>query len=491
MRQLIFRMLGVLEVAVALTLLFLAQSLPTAPDVQGGFDQARKIADSSASQANKLSQQLRELRRPELHELARKLQTQLPQITHRLREQKLDSERVHLVSKALADIAQGLDGLVETLDPAGVARVGEGLKATADFFENKVVPAAGRAATRLEKSTGALRDDAKRLTQLLTDSPPDLQFARDIHAGLVRFTEGLERMDRFVKGERLEVMKEGFKGLENSLSTAASQVEKLGGYTYPAARFEGLKLVVEEKKFWPEGEEIADGMRKGAKGIAAAAKEVETLAGDLPQIRAALDESRKAALKTREVLGKALEEHKKLEPILKNIPAATAHLAEELPALGTDLAKVLRDTEQLKEVATALRDAQKGVDTAVARWPDLRKTLGQSAKVIRSTQEQLDQAVGNEAEFDMALKQTLNVADAFALLLPTMTSSLESQLGQQEQSLSDLGQSLEEVGTALPGLGESATRLLALVRWLLMLVAVLVAGHGLVLCLSRPTPATA
>src|SRR5262249_49800430 len=134
------------------------------------------------------------------------------------------------------------------------------------------------------------------------------------------------------------------------------------------------------------------------------AKEVETLAGDLPTIRAALEESRKAALKTRELLGKALEEQKKLEPLLKNIPAATAHLAEELPALGGDLAKVLRDTEQLKDVAAALREAQKGVDAAVARWPDLRKTLGQSAKLIRSTQEQLDHAVANEAEFDTALK---------------------------------------------------------------------------------------
>ena len=42
------------------------------------------------------------------------------------------------VSYALGDVAAGLDGLSETLDSGGMAQMGAGLGATADYLEGKV-----------------------------------------------------------------------------------------------------------------------------------------------------------------------------------------------------------------------------------------------------------------------------------------------------------------------------------------------------------------
>src|SRR5207244_752909 len=138
----------------------------------------------------------------------------------------------------------------------------------------------------------------------------------------------------------------------------------LAGYSYPVVKIDRLKPVVEQRPFWPEGEKIAEGMMKAAAGAKEAGKELDDLAGELPRLRASLDESRKGVDKTREALATALKQQDKVEPLLKDIPAHTARLAEELPTLGGDLSRLLRDTGRLKEVAVSLRQAQKGIADA-------------------------------------------------------------------------------------------------------------------------------
>src|SRR5260370_27676055 len=99
-------------------------------------------------------------------------------------------------------------------------------------------------------------------------------------------------------------------------------------------------------------------MRKAAAGATAAGKQMDGMAADLPEIRAALTESSAMVDKVREALGLALQNHGKVEPLLKEIPSHAARLADALPKLGGDLARILRDTQRLKEVAGALRQTQ-------------------------------------------------------------------------------------------------------------------------------------
>src|SRR5205085_5352732 len=122
-----------------------------------------------------------------------------------------------------------------------------------------------------------------------------------------------------------------FEGLETSLTTGAEQVERLTGYTYPSVSFEGVRPVVEQKPFWPEGEKIAAGMRQAAKGVRAAGKELEELGNDLPRLRSSLAQSRRVAEATRSALGAALKQQEKVEPLLRDVPEHAARLAEDLP----------------------------------------------------------------------------------------------------------------------------------------------------------------
>lgn len=480
MRRLIFLVLGALELLSAVVLVYFAWLVPGRREVEDAAAKAERVTHHSGTQVQRLRDQLHLLheRRPQMQALALRLQSEMRVVNDHLKTQKIDYETVQALRDALGDAANGLDGLSETLDPKGLKQFGAGMKAAADFLEKQVGPAAAKAAADLDKTAGSLRDDAKRLSTLLRTAPPDLKAARDIYDGLRNFDQGLERMQQMLKAERLDTMREGFKGLEQSLNTGAEQVQRLSSYTYPMVRFNGWTPSVEQRAFWPEGGEIADGMRKAAKGATAANEELQLLAKDLPKLRQALEESRKAAGSTREALAAALQQQDKVEELLKSVPEYAAHLAEQLPQLADGLAKILRDTSQLKEVGKLLRQTQKGIDNAVERWPQLRKNLGRSSVLLRNTQNQLDYVLTHRDEYEASLQHTLLLSRTISASLPLVTEQLEMELDDQEIALTNLDDSINEVRESLPRFARGASNILQTTRLLLLLLAVIFGLHG-------------
>src|SRR5205807_1454344 len=142
------------------------------------------------------------------------------------------------------------------------------------------------------------------------------------------------------------------------------------------------------------------------------------------------------------------------------------------------------ESDRLKEMAGALRKAQTGLDSTLARWPELRTTLKQLSAVLKTTNYQLDQAVQHRNQYEAALEQTVQVAETFACMLPLVTDQLEGRLDEEEQTLADLGQSLDDVGRALPAYAHTTSRLVWAGRLLAWLVAVIVGLHGGYLTIS-------
>jgi ABC-type transporter Mla subunit MlaD len=484
MRRTIFLALGCLELIVALMLVNLGRRIPPVAEVERSFRSAERVTDRAGNQVRLLRQQVQGLQRMQLQQLSSRLQRETRAITAQLKTQSVDFDTVRTMRDAMGEVAQGLESLSETLDPDAIGKLSTGLGETANFLDQKVVPTAKQAADHLEKTTASLQDDARELATLLRESPPDLKAVREVYNSLARFRDGLGKMNTVLKLPRLETMREGFRGMETALTTGSEQIERLSSYTYPVVSLNGLKPEINQKSFWPEGDKIADGMRKAAAGATAGRKEMEGLAADLPKIRDSLTESCNMVDKVREALGVALEHQAKVEPLLKDFPAHTARLAEELPQISGNLTKILRDTQGLKEVAAALRQAQSGIDSAVARWPDLRITLAKLAVVLKATRDQLDHAVKHRREYEAGMQQTVQLADTFAAMLPLITDQLDGRLDEEERTLADLGHSLDDVGTALPAYAQTTSQLLQTGRWLAWLVAAIVGLHGCYLMLS-------
>jgi hypothetical protein len=484
MRRIVFLILGLLEIAIAAVLVLLGSELPGNDDISHGFEGAQRVTDRAGTQVQIFRRQVQDLRHPQLQQLAVRMQSQTQLLTRTLRRQQVDFDTVRNMRDALGEVASGLDSLADTFDPKSIRRLGDGLGEAAAFLEDKVVPGANLAADHIETSTAALRKDAERLAGLLRQAPLDLKAAREIHDSLGRFGEGLEKLNGLLKPQRLEPVRDGFRGIEEALTSGADQVDRLASFTYPVVEFNGLKPEVTQKQFWPEGEKIAAGMRKAATGATAAGKEMDGLAKELPQLRAALDESRKVVVKTREALGLALAQQDKVEPLLKDAPEHAAKLAEDLPKVGQDLANVLRDTKQMKEVASALRQARQGIDATVSRWPELRKALTNSAALLRATRDQLDGAMENRDEYETAMKQTIVLADSFAAMLPLVTEQFDNRLDEEEHALGELGQSLDEVKNALPAYERTTKHVFQSGRILAWLAAGVIGLHGCYLALS-------
>jgi hypothetical protein len=484
MRRTIFRVLGVLELVVAAVLVNLGCQLPRTVEVERSFRSAERVTDRTSTQVKLLHGQVQGLRRLELQQLSDRLQKQTRTVTTMVRGQSVDFDTVRTMSDALVEVAGGLNSLADTLDPAAVAKLSTGLGEAADFIDHKLVPSARQAADQIDESTASLRDDARRLSVLLQEAPPDLKSVREVYNSLARFRDGLDKMNALLKLQRLETMRDGFHGLETALSGGAAQVERLAGYTYPTMYFYGGRPQVLQRPFWPEGAEIADGMRKAATGATAAGKQVDSMATDLPEIRVALSESSVLVAKVREGLGLALQNQEQLEPLLKEIPAHAVRLADALPKLGSDLAGVLRDTQRMKEAAAALRQVQQGIERAVACWPELRKTFSRFASILAAAHVQLDHAVQHRHEYEAAMQQTVLLAESFAAILPLVTDQLDNRLDEEERTLTELGQSLEEVSDALPAYAHTTSRLIQTGRLLAWLVAGFVGLHGCYLMLS-------
>lgn len=492
MRRTMFFAVGVLELLASLVLIYLGWSLPRPSRTSEGFDRAENATRQASRQIGVIRRQVHDVRQPEVQELAEKLQSQTAVVTRTLKSQQVDFETVAALRSSLSDVAAGLDGISNSIDPEQIGKLGASLGETAKFIDETLLPASSRIADQFDQTAKDLSSDSDALGKLLRDTSPDLKAARDIYDSLGRFDGGIEKMLKLIELKRLDSIKEGFAGLESSLDTTAGQVEKLARYTYPSVRVRGLKVEVEEKPFWPDGDKIAEGLRKATTGVQSAQKELDDVARDLPSIRKSLEESRKVVALTRAAIGQTLKQQDKLELLLRDIPNKTAKMADDLPKLAREMAKLLRQTKQLREISEGMRLAQKGFDATVARWPDLRKSMKQTSQLLRASAHQLDFVVQNRAEYEASLKQSTELAETFSRMVPLLAEQVSSQLNEQEKSLGDLEKSLDDVGDTIPEMKHSAVETVAAGRLLTWLFAAIVGLHGaLLVAENRSKPRTA
>jgi hypothetical protein len=304
MRHFFLISLGLLELAAAGLLVYLGVQIPNHRDVEHSFQCAAGVTDHASEQVRLLRRHVEVVRRMELQQLTTRLQAQTRAVTGVMRAQTVDFEAVETIRDALGDIAGGLQGLTDTLDPAAIGKLGDGLEKVADFMDQKIIPGADKAAKAHDPSAPSA-DDVKRM----------------------------------------------------------------------------------------------------------------------------------------------------------------------------------------KEVASALRQGRKGLETTLERWPELRTSLARLSAVLNSTRHQLDRAVEHRHDYETAMRQTVRVAETFVTLLPLVSEQLDDQLDEEDQTLDDLGQSLDDVSAVLPQYERMTARFFLTGRLLVWLTASIVGLHACYLLVwSRRSP---
>lgn len=478
MRRYIFPFLGLMELAVALALVLLGLSLPGRDDVRRGFAGARRVTAAAGDQVEALRSRVGELRRSPLQRTAERLGAATRTVAMSARASRVDFDTVRAIRDASGRAADGLAHLAEALDPESLDTLGDGLGVTADWLDRDVVPAAAKAADGLEAASGRLQSGARRFAAIVRDAPPDLKPIRELHDGLARFDEGLGALQATLAPGRLAAMREAAEGAEGVVAEAARLAERAAGYTYPVVTLDGLVPRVRTRPFWPKATEVGADLRKVAGGVAAMSRELDSLSKELPRIQAAVAEGRRTAGATRRGLAAALERQGEVERSLRQLRDQSAALVEELPRLTGDLARALRGTERLKEVAAALRQSRRGIDAAVVRWPEVRSGLSGSAALLRATREQLDGVIGHRAEYEAAREQAEALSGEFAVLTRALSEGLDDRLDREDLTLAEMAGGIAQVDAALPAYSKGLERCLVIGRLLAWLVAAIAGLHG-------------
>jgi uncharacterized phage infection (PIP) family protein YhgE len=478
MRRYFLFALAAFEGAIAAALVVIGLQLPTRDDVSANFGRVERVTGGAESQVRLMREQVIDLRRQDLAGKADDLRRHTRTAADTAGRQQIDFRTVEAIAHSLADVSKGLNTWADTVDAERMKKVSAGLGQTAEFLDTGVADPSEKSAADLEKTLAGLEKDSTRLAALLRQGTPDLKGVRAIYDGLGSFGTGLDKLDELLKPDRLDAMRDGMNGLDTSLASTADQVDKVGGYSYPVVTFNGLKPSVEMHKFWPEADKVSEGLRKASKGAQAAHKELELVSKNVPDLRKALDESRKSVGQTREALGTALKQQAETEKLLKSVPEETAALAEALPKMGRTLAVTLRETRKLRDLATGLRAVRKTLDDTLKAWPEVAAGLKKSAAVLDEARARLDEATANREEYEQAMASSTSVARSLADLLPVFTDQLDSRLGQQEASLEQMEGGLAEVNNSLPVMESKTGDLIQTVKWLLYLVALMVALHA-------------
>jgi len=111
MRRLLFSLIGVLEWCMAAVLVWLGCQLPSRDDIAAGYGSAERVTQRATDQVAILRRQVRDLRRPELLQLAERLQSQTRIVAGNVKNQPLDFRTLEGMRDALAQIADSLEGL--------------------------------------------------------------------------------------------------------------------------------------------------------------------------------------------------------------------------------------------------------------------------------------------------------------------------------------------------------------------------------------------
>src|SRR5438876_8166354 len=103
MRRIVFLSLGVLEALVSLVLFYFARELPGPDDVQDGVGRVERVSRQSAAQVQSLRKQVATLRerRPQLQDMAVRLQQQMRVVADHLKDQSIDYDTVKTVGESL------------------------------------------------------------------------------------------------------------------------------------------------------------------------------------------------------------------------------------------------------------------------------------------------------------------------------------------------------------------------------------------------------
>ena len=289
--------------------------LPSATETQRHVHQLHDLTLSTEHQLRALESQLADVRKPEVAQLLAQLDAQSQLLVPIIEQQRLDFEQLELTGAALRELAEGLDHMGDSLEPAHIEQLGVGLGEAATYLE-RLDLVATKLADGLERHSDDLEKQAAVLSTSLRSVPVDTQQIRDLRASLASFEAGLAGMESVLDFKAIPQLRRTSKSYRDRLNEVGNLLQGLSRKTYPSGlTVDGLTPKVEYTRIWPQGERIGDTLESTAETIDALDKELARIDQDLPKIRGAVGSSRRVVGSMGQSLDTTLDRMEGMEPL--------------------------------------------------------------------------------------------------------------------------------------------------------------------------------
>jgi len=437
-------------------MIFLLLFLPSNSELNDIAVTANKAGDSALEQIKLLQDGIEDFQQTDIQTSIDNAGLQAKTVAELLKGQTIDIETVQTLHDAFGDLAVGLETTGEFIDPENAIALATSLENTATFLETSVATNALEIAGQVEKVAQSFSSNAKRLNQFLETEPFDLKAIEQLRDTLNSYSKAINSINQY------QLSTNDFNAIAKSLEEVSRQVDYYATY-----KVLGFGVVSDDTK---------TASRNAAKSLRVIAEKTKQLGKQLPQIKAAVSDSKKTIDAAKLMLDNTLEQRDAIEPILSDLPMQFAFLSQEFPKLMLNFTSLLRETSKINQAAAVLRETAKRTRKAGEELPKIQSAISRGARLLTNSQKQLNHVINNREKYDAALGQTVVTLEGLSVAIPATKSQIDQRLQEQEIILDSFAVTAKQTNSMIAAYQASLSNRLNLIRMLLYTAIVITLG---------------
>ncbi len=445
-------------------MIFLLLFLPSNSELNGVAVTANKAGDSALEQIKLLQDGIEDFQQTDIQTSIDNAGLQAKTVADLLKGQTIDIETVQMLHDAFGDLAVGLETTGEFIDPENAMVLATSLENTATFLETSVATNALEIAGQVEKVAQSFSSNAKRLNQFLETKPFDLKAIEQLRDTLNSYSKAINSINQY------QLSTNDFNAIAKSLEQVSSQVQYYGT----------IAILPSDTK---------TASRNAAKSLRVIAEKTKQLGRQLPQIRAAVSDSKKTVDAAKMMLDNALKQRDTIEPILRELPEQFVFLSEEFPKLALNFTALMRETSKINQAAAVLRETAMRTRKAGEELPKIRSAISRGARLLANSQQQLNHVINNREKYDAALGQTVVTLEGLSVAIPATKSQIDERLKEQKLILERFAVTATQTNNMIASLQASLSNRINLIRMLLYTAIVITLGSCVICFRSASTVA--
>ncbi len=445
-------------------MIFLLLFLPSNSELNDVAVTANKAGDSALEQIKLLQDGIEDFQQTDIQTSIDNAGLQAKTVADLLKGQTIDIETVQMLHDAFGDLAVGLETTGEFIDPENAMVLATSLENTATFLETSVATNALEIAGQVEKGAQSFSSNAKRLNQFLETKPFDLKAIEQLRDTLNSYSKAINSINQY------QLSTNDFNAIAKSLEQVSSQVQYYGT----------IAILPSDTK---------TASRNAAKSLRVIAEKTKELGRQLPQIRAAVSDSKKTVDAAKMMLDNALKQRDTIEPILRELPEQFVFLSEEFPKLALNFTALMRETSKINQAAAVLRETAMRTRKAGEELPKIRSAISRGARLLANSQQQLNHVINNREKYDAALGQTVVTLEGLSVAIPATKSQIDERLKEQKLILERFAVTATQTNNMIASLQASLSNRINLIRMLLYTAIVITLGSCVICFRSASTVA--